>query len=176
MEEAAAADLTWPHEGLKLFCNFSCDDMVPENGSTECWLGSHQETAAAQARNAGPDSPEILTLDQLAEIRRQTDPPVQITVPKGAVAFRDLRVWHKGMPNSGTLPRHMISLGYGAERDPTAECSHLGAGKHKHLFGVDAKAAFSRPAGKPVLVDTLASFVEGPVDRKCSRSLCVFFL
>ena len=165
MEEAAAADLTWPHEGLKLFCNFSCDDMVPENGSTECWLGSHQETAAAQSRNAGPDSPEILTLDQLAEIRRQTDPPVQITVPKGAVAFRDLRVWHKGMPNSGTLPRHMISLGYGAERDPTAECSHLGAGKHKHLFGVDAKASFSRPPGKPVLVDTLASFVEGPVDH-----------
>ena len=101
MEEAAAADLTWPHEGLKLFCNFSCDDMVPENGSTECWLGSHQETAAAQARNAGPDSPEILTLDQLAEIRRQTDPPVQITVPKGAVAFRD-------RPGIGPNPNQML--------------------------------------------------------------------
>jgi hypothetical protein len=158
-EEAAAANLSWPHEGLKLFCNFSCDDMVPENGSTECWLGSHLETATAQLKDTQ------MTLEELAELRRPVDPPVQITVPKGAVAFRDLRVWHKGMPNSGDVPRHMISLGYGAERDPTAECSHLGAGKHKHLFGQDARAAFARKPGKPVLVDTLASFVEGPVDH-----------
>ena len=161
-EEASAANLSWPHEGLKLFCNFSCDDMVPENGSTECWLGSHLETAAAQSR----DENAQLTLDDLAELRRPKHPPVQITVPKGAVAFRDLRVWHRGMPNSsGDFPRHMISLGYGAERDPTAECSHLGAGKHKHLFGEDAKPAFYRKPGKPVLVDTLASFVEGRVDH-----------
>jgi hypothetical protein len=36
-EDAAAANMPWPHEGLKLFCNFSCDDMLPSNGSTECW-------------------------------------------------------------------------------------------------------------------------------------------
>ncbi len=69
------------------------------------------------------------------------------------------------MPNGGELPRHMISLGYGAERDPTAECSHLGAGKQKHLFGQDAKQAFARADDKPVLVDTLAWFVEGAVDH-----------
>lgn len=197
-EEADAANLPWPHEGLKLFCNFSCDDMVsptavrlstllphihkrvvatfqpravytrmaaslvqvPSNGSTECWLGSHLETTASQSRSPGGPS-----LEDLAELRRENHPPVQITVPKGAVAFRDLRVWHKGMPNSSDLPRHMISLGYGAERDPTAECSHLGAGKHKHLFGKDAKPAFVRPYGKPALVDTLASFVDGAVDH-----------
>jgi hypothetical protein len=28
----------------------------------------------------------------------------------------------------------MISLGFGAERDPTAECSHLGAGKVRQLL------------------------------------------
>ena len=161
-EEAAASNLSWPHEGLKLFCNFSCDDMIPANGSTECWLGSHLETATADRQS---HSSLKLALDELAELRRPVHPPVQITVPKGAVAFRDLRVWHRGMPNAGELPRHMISLGYGAERDPTAECSHLGAGKHKHLFGNDAKPAFARAPGKPVLVDTMASFVEGAVDH-----------
>lgn len=75
------------------------------------------------------------------------------------------RTGSRGMPNGGDIPRHMISLGYGAERDPTAECSHLGAGKHKHLFGQDAKQAFARTDNKPVLVDTLASFVEGAVDH-----------
>ena len=69
------------------------------------------------------------------------------------------------MPNGGELPRHMISLGYGAERDPTAECSHLGAGKQKHLFGQDAKQSFQRKDDKPMLVDTLAWFVEGAVDH-----------
>ena len=75
--------------GLARFCNFSCDDMLPSNGSTECWLGSHLETAAATSRD--PDTQ--VSLHDLAELRRADHPPVQITVPKGAVAFRDLRVW-----------------------------------------------------------------------------------
>ena len=72
---------------------------------TQCWLGSHLETAAANA--GGHD----ISLPELAELRRETHPPIQLTVPKGACAFRDLRVWHRGMPNRGEIPRHMISLG-----------------------------------------------------------------
>jgi hypothetical protein len=80
-QEAADANLSWPHEGLKLFCNFSCDDMLPENGSTECWLGSHLETAAAQSKSHShtETDPRRLTLDQLAELRRSEHPPVQVT-------------------------------------------------------------------------------------------------
>lgn len=46
--------------------------------------------------------------------------------------------------------------------------AHSHASQHKHLFGRDAKPAFMRavdPLSKPVLVDTLASFVEGDVDH-----------
>ena len=139
--------------------------MTPATGGTQCWLGSHLETAAA---NLAHTTESEITLADLAELRRETHPPMQLTVPKGACAFRDLRVWHCGMPNHGDIPRHMISLGYGSERDPTAECSHLGQGKHKHLFSEDTRAAFERvpsQAGKPVLVDRLASFVVGPIDH-----------
>ena len=166
-DEATEFGLEWPHEPLKLFVNFSCSDMTPECGSTECWLGSHLETRAGENRAAVREG------SPLVQERRRICPPVQITVPKGAAAFRDLRVWHRGMPNTTDLPRHMISLGYGAERDPAAECSHLGAGKHRHLFSETARSAFQTPQGNKgtsiAMVDRLLQFVPGDVDHFGNR-------
>ena len=41
------------------------------------------------------------------------------------------------------VPRHMLGVGYGAERDPNAECSHLGMGKQRHVFSAEAREAFN---------------------------------
>ena len=47
------------------------------------------------------------------------------------------------MPNFSDMPRHMLGVGYGAERDPNAECSHLGMGKQRHVFSAEAREAFN---------------------------------
>jgi hypothetical protein len=57
------------------------------------WPGSHLFEKAANGISA-----------ELVEERRKVVPPVQIKVPKGGVAFRELRVWHR----CGT--RHDIQL------------------------------------------------------------------
>jgi len=147
--EAAAAGLAWPHEPLKLSVNFGVDDMTPENGSTEVYLGSHIDTRAAnvEAHAAG--------LQELAEMRASEGcGPSQVVVPKGGVVFRDLRVFHRGVPNTSALPRHMMCVGFNAERDPSANCSHLGPGKVKHVFGND-----------PRIQQTLLTPSEFPIDR-----------
>jgi hypothetical protein len=59
--------------------------------------------------------------------------------PRGAAVFRDLRVCQHGRANSTGAPRHMLCLGYGAERDPQANSSHLGAGKQPQLFSGGAR-------------------------------------
>eukprot|EP01051_Picozoa_sp_SAG22_P006742 SAG22_NODE_451_length_10354_cov_5.184983_11_plen_161_part_00 len=87
-------------------------------------------------------------------------------------------MWHRGMPNKTAMPRHMIGVGYCAERDPGAECSHLGLGKHRHLFSDTVRPAFARPQPppgtadgaasrqlQPVLVDRNISFVPGRCDH-----------
>ena len=48
-------------------------------------------------------------------------PPVLNTLPKGAASFRDLRLWHKGTPNTGALPRHMLAICYSSTRSPDYE-------------------------------------------------------
>ena len=101
---------------------------------------------------------------ELIEDRRAEVPPAQVVVPKGGVFFVDLRCWHRGskspaplssarvpangtpaaaVPNFSDMPRHMLGVGYGAERDPNAECSHLGMGKQRHVFSAEAREAFN---------------------------------
>ncbi len=130
-QEAADAGLEWPHEPMKLSVNFGVDAMLPSNGSTEVFLGSHNDTRAADG---------TLTVDEVAEMRTQEgEPSTQVTVPKGGVVFRDLRVFHRGVQNTSALPRHMMCVGFNAERDPAANCSHLGKGKVPHVFGDDER-------------------------------------
>jgi hypothetical protein len=128
-DEAAAAGLEWPHEPLKLSVNFGVDDMRPENGSTEVYLGSHRDTRAAV--NPGGHGSHV---ENVAAMRAaEGNGPSQVFVPKGGVVFRDLRVFHRGVSNTSDLPRHMMCVGYNAERDPGANCSHMGAGKVPHV-------------------------------------------
>ena len=68
------------------------------------------------------------------------------------------------MPNHSDLPRHMLGIGYCAERDPNGECSHLGMGKQRHVFSSSARDAFNAYP-RSMLVDRNVSFVPGPVDH-----------
>lgn len=74
----------------------------PENGSTEVWLGSHQDTSQADLDEDG------LVRADLLETRRKISPGVQASLPKGALIIRDMRLWHAWMPNRTDDPRIML--------------------------------------------------------------------
>ena len=42
--------------------------------------------------------------------RREFEPPVRGNTKKGAVLIRDIRLWHRGMPNYSNTPRQMVAM------------------------------------------------------------------
>jgi hypothetical protein len=89
---------TWDkaHPATTLVVNISPMDCDADRGSTEIWPGSHLVTGD-------------LT-DELIETRRPQVPPIRVVAPKGAVMIRDIRLWHRGMPNDSDQIRHMIAM------------------------------------------------------------------
>ena len=79
-------------------------DVTPENGSTEIWVGSHNDQCWVPAqklreKNPNPGQPDAET----QEAQRGRLPPTQVSLPKGAVLLRDARGWHRGQrPSSAT--------------------------------------------------------------------------
>jgi ectoine hydroxylase-related dioxygenase (phytanoyl-CoA dioxygenase family) len=100
--------------GMKLAVNFSVDDITPENGATEVWPKTHRGTLLPEE-----SLQEQGKHKELVERMRNTPGcgPTQLAVPKGAVCLRDLRVWHRAMPNPSDFPRHMYYLSYSADGD-----------------------------------------------------------
>jgi len=91
----------WPggdgdHPATTLVVNISPIDVHPDNGSTEIWPGSHR---------VGGELTEALI-----SARRAVAPPVRVQAPKGSVVVRDIRLWHRGVPNVSDQIRHMIAL------------------------------------------------------------------
>ncbi len=76
-------------------------DFTDENGSTEVWPGSHLIV----------DPLEEATPKSLAE-RATAMPSVRTNMPAGSVLVRDMRVWHRGMPNRSRTIRTMLSIVY----------------------------------------------------------------
>ena len=103
---------------MKLAVNFSVDDITASNGATEVWPGTHRDTLKPEEslQEAGAHK-------ELVERMRNTPGkgPTQMAVPKGAVCLRDLRVWHRAMPNPSKFPRHMYYLSYSADGDRAFE-------------------------------------------------------
>lgn len=75
--------------------NIPLIDFTLENGSTEVWPGTHLD----------PDD------SNLAE-RCVARPSVRMNVRVGDLVVRDLRVWHRGMPNHTRAVRTMLALVY----------------------------------------------------------------
>jgi hypothetical protein len=103
----------WPEmPAFGLVMNIYLQDSGPENGVTEVWCGTH--TAYKQKeQQALPDRGWIKKdyIQKQAKIK----PPVQPVVKKGAICFRDLRLWHAGMPNKSDKHRIMLAIDYFAQ-------------------------------------------------------------
>ncbi|KAL7756839.1 hypothetical protein ACKLNR_013832 [Fusarium oxysporum f. sp. zingiberi] len=108
--------------------NVNLVDVSPQNGSTEFWLGTHNDAKLGylSINGTGDDGPDpdiaaqkraarakalgvsVDFTDDLIEERRKVRPPVQATLPKGSLIIRDVRIWHAGMPNKTEDPRVML--------------------------------------------------------------------
>lgn len=75
--------------------NWPLVDFTVENGSTEVWPGTHLNTHERD----------------LAE-RCAAMPSARVNARVGDVVVRDLRLWHRGMPNSGPAIRTMLAIVY----------------------------------------------------------------
>ena len=95
------ADFAHPAHPFALVVNVPLVAMTPANGATEVWLGTHRcrDAAAAQEGAHGERASGRIRADALAA-RRARRPPLQPSVPRGALVVRDLRLWHAGMPNT----------------------------------------------------------------------------
>lgn len=97
-------DHLWPglplaHPPHRLVINIALVDVGEENGSTELWPGSHVDTVAGKTI-----SPEQ------EEARRAQVPPLRANTRKGDLLLRDIRLWHRGMPNRSQRVRHMLAM------------------------------------------------------------------
>ena len=100
--------------GMKLAVNFGVEDITPENAATEVWPGSHRGTLKPMESLDLDGNPKHAAM----QAERRATPglgPVQLAIPKGGVCLRDLRVWHRAMPNPSPHPRHMYYLSYSAD-------------------------------------------------------------
>jgi len=87
-----------------LVVNVPVVDMGPWNGATELWPGTHRDTS--QWIGGGP--PRIA--EELLVRWSAAFPPFQPEVRAGSVLLRDIRMWHRGMPNPSSQPRPMIAM------------------------------------------------------------------
>lgn len=83
--------------------NIPVVDMDANNGSTEIWPGTHLDTS----KLIGED---IKVPEDQLQRRAEVVPPFQPSVRAGSVVIRDMRLWHRGMPNHTQIPRPMIAL------------------------------------------------------------------
>lgn len=104
------ADFNHPSHPFALVINVPLVTMTPENGSTEVWLGTHNDSGLhVQEGRHGERASGRVKLDLLEE-QRKLRPPSQPVVPKGSIIIRDLRLWHGGKPNLSTEPRVMLAM------------------------------------------------------------------
>jgi hypothetical protein len=91
--------LTVAHPTASVVVNVSPMDVTEENGSVELWPGTHLDTTADRRIDAATEA-----------ARRKMAPPVRGNTKKGSVLIRDIRLWHRGVPNRSDRPRHMIAM------------------------------------------------------------------
>ena len=85
--------------------NIPLVDFTVENGATEVWPGSHLIVDDEAVRN---------TPYNVCEVERAANyPSFQLEMPAGSVVVRDMRCWHRAMPNrTESTVRHMLALVY----------------------------------------------------------------
>ena len=92
-----------PMPPLMVVVNISLDDFTAENGATEVWPGSHLLVDGSADETATLRIPP----ERYSELRSE-----QTLMPAGSIVLRDMRTWHRGMPNTTDQPRTMLSVVY----------------------------------------------------------------
>lgn len=93
-------EINFPLPVHTIVVNIPLVDFTLENGATEVWPGSHLIL----------DRPEDLGTP--LEDRAARLPSARPVFPAGSVVVRDLRVWHRGMPNTTDTIRTMLAIVY----------------------------------------------------------------
>ncbi len=86
------------HPVSEVVVNISPQDTFEENGSVELWPGSHLDVSGRHID------------DEHEAERREIAPPIRGNAKKGSALIRDMRLWHRGVPNQSDEPRHMIAM------------------------------------------------------------------
>ena len=86
------------HPTAEVVVNISPQDTCEENGSVELWPGSHLDVSGKRID------------EEDEEKRREICPPIRGNAKKGSTLIRDMRLWHRGVPNLSDKPRHMIAM------------------------------------------------------------------
>lgn len=84
--------------------NIPLVDFTVENGATEVWPGSHLIIDDEAVRNT--------PYNVCDEARAAQMPSFQLVMPAGSVVVRDMRCWHRAMPNRSQIRRPMLALVY----------------------------------------------------------------
>lgn len=84
----------------QVVANVCLCDFTLENGATELWPGTHWI----------PDPVDWQSGD--LETRSRGLPSIRLVEPAGTLVLRDLRLWHRGMPNGTTSERSMTATVY----------------------------------------------------------------
>jgi ectoine hydroxylase-related dioxygenase (phytanoyl-CoA dioxygenase family) len=95
------APYLWPdpiHPVISIILNVSPVDVGLENGAIELWPGTHRILGSTRINNAAEEE------------RCALIPPIRAETRKGDVLLRDPRLWHRGVTNLGTQPRHMVAM------------------------------------------------------------------
>jgi hypothetical protein len=92
------------HPACQVVVNIAPFGMDDENGATEIWPGSHLDTTVFQ------HDASIRVPATALEARRREHPPISAHLPAGSILIRDVRLWHRGVPNPSDAPRPMIAM------------------------------------------------------------------
>lgn len=96
-------EMGFAHPTSHIVLNIPLCDFSVANGSTEYWPGTHLVV------DSKPE--EGKNLDE----RASRLPSTRLNMPVGSFALRDLRAWHRGMPNLADYPRTMFAIVYQRE-------------------------------------------------------------
>ena len=131
--------------------NISPGPADDSNGAVEIWPGSHR-VGVYESDNMVPCPME--------DERRRVRGPVNVHTEPGDVLLRDVLLWHRGVSNPSTRPRHMIAL---ILSKPTGES------RHRLRFGKGCESALE---GRGAHAN--AEYVDGPLDYLFQPSRRIF--
>lgn len=129
------------HETKAVVVNIPPNPMSEANGAIQIWPGTHMLRDKGQANRIDPEH---------GEVRAKEVPPLQPKTELGDVLIRDVRLWHRGVPNESNRPRHMIALIVSEGEHPS---------KHKLKFERGCELALEGHT-----VDANADYVDEPIE------------